>query len=199
MPEETQNKYMLYEVEFFPGGKTYSYISDKDSFSKGDIVIVNAGSNNHETTVRIVAKKEFTADSLSFPKEQLKHILRLANEQESHEFARLKKRKENELKKSLEKQKSEITYVSEGIQPDGSFIFSYEDYGVDSFDGMDIETTYILDAENTEKLRLYLSKKYVGSLESMLAQECGQDYRKKAAIELFEEAGVEYKHFSWIS
>lgn len=199
MPEETQNKYMLYEVEFFPGGKTYSYISDKDSFSKGDIVIVNAGSNNHETAVRIVAKKELTADSIRFPMEQIKHILRLANEQESQEFARLKKRKENELKKSLEKQKSEITYVSEGMQPDGSFIFSYEDYGVDSFDGMDIETTYILDAENTEKLRLYLSKKYMGSLESMLAQECGQDYRKKAAIELFEEAGVEYKHFSWIS
>lgn len=191
MPDETQNKYMLYEVEFLPGGKTYSYISDKGSFSKGDIVIVNAGSNNHETAVRIVAKKEFTADSIRFPMEQLKHILRLANEQESHEFVRLKKRKENELKKSLEKQKSEITYVSEGMQPDGSFVFSYEDYGVDSFDGMDIETTYILDAENTEKLRLYLSKKYVGSLESMLAQECGQDNRKKAAIELFEEAGIQ--------
>ena len=198
MSEKDQVEYALYDVEFVPGGKTYTYIAEKDVYSDGEIVVVNVGANNREAVVRIVAKKDFSTEGLSISSGCLKHILRVASGEERIEFATAKKH--TRIKKSAgEFTKGENLYVSEGIQPDGSFIFSYEDYGVDSFDGMDIETTYILDAENTEKLRLYLAKKHVGSLESMLAQECGYGYRKKAAIELFIEAGVNYKSSIWIS
>lgn len=50
-----------------------------------------------------------------------------------------------------------------------------------------------------KKLRAYLSASHTGSIECMIREECGRGYRKKALTELFEEAGVEYKYFTWIS
>ena len=195
-------KILLLDVEFSPGGKAYSFLTDEYDYDVGDLVVVPSGKNDTETTVRVVAKRQCDAGREPFPVDRMKRILRRANEDEVTNFIKTERQKTKKVsakENSERKIKERSTYVAEGLQPDGSFVFSYEDYGVDSFDGMDIETTYILDAENTEKLRLYLSKKYVGSLESMLAQECGQDYRKKAAIELFEEAGIKYKSSCWIS
>ena len=195
-------KILLLDVEFSPGGKAYSFLTDEYDYDVGDLVVVPSGKNDTETTVRVVAKRQCDAGREPFPVDRMKRILRRANEDEVTNFIKTERQETKKVsakENSERKIKERSTYVAEGLQPDGSFVFSYEDYGVDSFDGMDIETTYILDAENTEKLRLYLSKKYVGSLESMLAQECGQDYRKKAAIELFEEAGIKYKSSCWIS
>lgn len=77
--------------------------------------------------------------------------------------------------------------------------FSPFESGKNIMDGMDYEITYELNPENTKKLHEYLSVKHNGGLEHMIIQECGPGYRKKALVELFEEAGVEYNHFSWIS
>ena len=199
MNQENVAKINVVDVVFASGGRQYSFIADSDSYGVGDIVVVSVGKNNQETVGRIVTKKSLQKNELPLPLEKMKHVLRQANGQEKTDFDKAKTRRMKRPEEAQKVVKEEASYVSEGMQPDGSFIFSYEDYGGDSFDGMDIETTYILDAENTEKLRLYLSKKYVGSLESMLAQECGQDYRKKAAKELFEEAGIKYKSSCWIS
>ena len=199
MNQENMTKINIVDVEFTAGGKQYSFIADSDSYSAGDVVVVSVGKNNQEAIARIVTKKRLQISELPFPFERMKQVLRQANEEEKSGFANAKTGRPKVAKEAPKVVRDEVPYVTEGMQPDGSFIFSYEDYGVEDFDGMDIETTYIIDAENTEKLRQYLSRKYVGSLESMLAQECGYGYRKKAAIELFEEAGIKYKSTCWIS
>ena len=73
------------------------------------------------------------------------------------------------------------------------------DYGSELFGGMDVEVIYKLDPDETEKLRAFLAERYVGSIESMLMQECGQNFMKRGPMELFEEAGVKYEKFVWIS
>ena len=200
MLDQCNKESTKFMVEFVPRGKNYSYISEVDSFSEGDIVIVRAGKDNHESPVRIVSKKRCLVDDLPFPLERMKHILRQATEDEIVSFKQSRPAKPKKKVKKTEKETNkEEPYVSEGMQPDGSLVFSYADYGVESFGGMDYEVTYRLDAMNTEKLREFLSKKYSGSLMYMIEQECGQDFRKKGPEELFEEVNVEFAHFVWIS
>ena len=201
MSDQTNKEVTLLMVEFVPGGRTYSYISESDSFSEGDIVVVRAGKDNHESTVRIVSKECCPVDDLPFPLERIKHVLRRATENEIAAFKQSRPAKPKKKTKQTEKEVyKEEPYISEGTQPDGSLVLSYADYGVESFGSMDYEVTYKLDPANTEKLREYLSKRHTGSsIESLIEQECGGDYRKKGPMELFKEAGVAFTHFVWIS
>lgn len=196
-----QSKNLVYNVEFTPGGKTYSYVADDEVFNIGDMVIVCAGKDNHETVVRIVAKKSSSDAGLFFPDEKLKHILRHADEKERATFPKLKSLKAE--KKSFDdyvaQEENSQPYETDGLQPDGSLVVSYADYGSEFFGGMDVEVIYKLDPRETEKLRAFLSEKYVGSIESMLMQECGQNFMKRGPMELFEEVGVKYEKFVWIS
>lgn len=201
MSDQTNIEIILFMVEFVPGGKTYGYLADSDSFSEGDIVVVCAGKDNHESAVRIVSKERCLVDDLAFPRERMKHILRRATEDEIAAFKQSRPAKPKKKTKQTENEVyKEEPYINEGLQPDGSLVLSYADYGVESFGGMDYEVTYKLNPANTEKLREYLSKRHTGScIESLIEQECGSDYRKKGPMELFKEAGVEFTHFVWIS
>ena len=192
---------LICDVEFTPGGETYSYVADDESFNVGDMVIVCAGNDNHETVVRIVSKKSSCDVGLSVPAEKLKHILHHADEKERATFPKSKAPKAK--KKSHPDYGTQETnsrpYETDGLQPDGSLVVSYADYGSEFFGGMDVEVIYKLDADDAEKLRIFLSKKYVGSIEAMLMEECGRNFMKKGPMELFEEAGVKYEKFVWIN
>lgn len=190
-----QHSFVLYDVIFTPGGKRYSYLAEED-YAVGDFVVVPVGQTGREAVVQIVERRTNQDENGV----QLKKILRRANEAEVASFGKVtshKPKKTKEQKYTGDTPKNSSIY--EGFQEDGSFVFSYEDYGVDFYDGADVEVIYKLDAENAEKLRMFLGKKYVGGLEYMLVQECGSDYRKKAPTELFDEAGVKYESFTWIS
>ena len=192
---------IIYNVQFKPKGKSYSYISDEDSFNVGDVVIVCAGKDNHEAAVRIVSKKSPCDADLSVPVEKLKRILRAANEEERVVFAKAKKTNAKKPSRSsrVEQEQNNRPYETDGLQPDGSLVVSYADYGSEFFGGMDVEVIYKLDPGEIEKLRAFLSEKHVGSIESMLMQECGQNFMKRGPMELFEEAGVKYEKFVWVS
>ena len=192
---------IIYNVQFTPKGKTYSYISDENSFNVGDVVIVCAGKDNHEATVRIVSKNSSCDPETSVPVEKLKRILRVADEEERVAFV---KTKETNAKKPfrsshVEPEQNNRPYETDGVQPDGSLVVSYADYGSEFFGGLDVEVIYKLDPVETEKLRAFLAERHVGSIESMLMQECGQNFMKRGPMELFEEAGVKYEKFVWIS
>ena len=195
------SKMIIYNVQFTPKGKPYSYISDDDSLNVGDVVIVCAGKDNHEAAVRIVSKRPSCDAESSVPVGELKRILRAANEEERVAFAKTKK---PEIKKSANAghtapEQNNRPYETDGLQPDGSLVVSYADYGSEFFGGMDVEVIYKLDPDETEKLRAFLAERYVGSIESMLIQECGQNFMKRGPMELFEEAGVKYERFVWIN
>ena len=192
------DKKAICDVEFHPGGRSYSYIAEEGRYSVGELVVVYAGKDNHEATVRIVGKKPYDSATLSIPADQMKRILRLASEEEKSAFAKSHhpKSKKKDIFYDYNKNISnDGPYVAEGLQLDGSFVISYSD----SYDGMDVEVTYNLDPKNTDKLCAFLSKRYKGSLESMLIQECGYGYREKGLSELFDEIGLKYGHFTWIS
>ena len=196
-----KNNMIIYNVQFTPNGKPYSYISEEDSFNVGDVVIVCAGKDNHEAAVRIVSKRPSCDEESSVPVEKLKRILRLADEEERVAFAKAKKPK---IKKSANSnhtapEQNNRPYEMDGLQPDGSLVVSYADYGSEFFGGMDVEVIYKLDPGEAEKLRAFLAERHVGSIESMLMQECGQNFMKRGPMELFEEAGVKYEKFVWIS
>ena len=97
-----------------------------------------------------------------------------------------------------EKGQSDRPYDTDGLQTDGSFVVSYYDAASDFYGG-DVEVIYKLNPENAKLPQDYLAKKYVGSLESMVLQECGQNCMKKGPTELFEEIGLKYERFVWIS
>ncbi len=204
MQNISNGRYELCDVEFLPGGRTYSYLAEAGCYSVGDLVVVCAGRDNHEATVRIAAKRPFEEADLSVPTANLKTILRLANEKEQEQFAKPHKPKAKKAKKQSGKApkqdiEADPPYIADGLQPDGSLIISYSDYNVEIYGGEDIEVVYILDPPDVAKLHAYLAQKYSGSIESMLLEECGSNYLKKGPTELFEEAGVKYERFVWIS
>ncbi len=198
MSDSPNAKLKLCDVEFYPGGRTYSYFAEEGRYSVGDLVVVNAGKDNHEATVRIVVQKPYDPSTSQISVDQMKRILRFASEEEKSAFAKPhhpKPKKKDRPYDCSKDTSNDSPYVAEGLQSDGSFIVSYSD----SYDGMDVEVTYNLDSENTEKLRSFLSERYKGSLESMLIQACGYGYREKGLSELFDEIGLKYGHFTWIS
>jgi len=209
VPSSSESKKVLLEVEFSPGGKHYSYLADSDAYATGDYVVVLAGKDNHEATVRIVGVRDLSQEESTNLSAALKCVLRHANEKEIEEFskplgfkrkkkAKTPKHKKADLKYSYNEPEPARPYETEGLQSDGSLIVSYYDSASDFYGG-DVEVIYKLDPENTELLREYLSRKYYGSVESMFYQECGQNCMKKGPTELFEEIGVKYERFVWVS
>ena len=53
------DKLELCDVEFYPGGRTYSYLAESDGYSIGDLVVVLACKDNHDATVMIVANNPY--------------------------------------------------------------------------------------------------------------------------------------------
>ena len=63
-------------VVFEEGGQTYCYLADDDDYCEGDLVIVPAGSDNHEAVVRIESIEYHPDTEAPFPIDKAKHILR---------------------------------------------------------------------------------------------------------------------------
>ena len=63
-------------VEFSDGGKHYYYLADSDDYKAGDLVVVPAGSGNHEAVVRIVSIEHYQPDDAPYPAGRTRHILR---------------------------------------------------------------------------------------------------------------------------
>lgn len=204
MVDSSEDTNVICEVEFSQGGKRYSYLAEKDAFPVGDYVVVHAGKDNHEATVRIVIIRPRSSEDKTSLSGALKHVLRSANEKEIQTFSKpVKKKAKSKPKKTSKKDnycgtENSRPYETDGLQADGSFVISYYDAGSDFYGG-DVEVIYKLDPDNTRLLKDYLAKKYVGSIESMVSQECGQNCMKKGPTELFEEIGLKYERFVWIS
>ncbi len=88
--KRTASDYIFCDVEFEPGGKTYCYLADDDSFKVGDTVLVPAGSDNHEALVRIVDKNYYSTENAPFPVEKAKYIIKRIDEDEIEDYLDLK-------------------------------------------------------------------------------------------------------------
>ena len=75
-PKRRQSDLAFCSVEFEDGGRTYTYIADRDDYSVGDLVVVPVGRQNREKVVRIVSIDYRQRDAAPFPIEKVKHILR---------------------------------------------------------------------------------------------------------------------------
>lgn len=74
-------------VEFLDGGsKTYYYRTEDDSLEEGDEVVVPAGKDNHLAIAEIVDVEYFLPDSVPFPLEKTKMILRRCTEEDYGEI-----------------------------------------------------------------------------------------------------------------
>ncbi len=51
---------------FEEGGRTYCYLADNDDYCEGDLAVVPAGSDNHETIVRIESIEYHSGDEAPF-------------------------------------------------------------------------------------------------------------------------------------
>lgn len=67
-------------VVFEDGGRKYCYLSD-DEYEAGDLVIVPAGSDNHEAVVRIGSVEYHPAEEALFPLDKIKHVIRRFDEE----------------------------------------------------------------------------------------------------------------------
>ena len=88
--KRTSSDYIFCDVEFEPGGKTYCYLTDDDSYEVGDTVLVPAGHDNHEALVRIVDKNYYSSEEAPFPVEKAKHIIKRIDEDEIDDYLDLK-------------------------------------------------------------------------------------------------------------
>ena len=85
-PKRTTSDYIFCDVEFDPGGKTYCYLADDDSYEVGDTVLVPAGHDNHEALVRIVDKNYYSKENAPFPVDKAKWIIKRIDEDEIDEY-----------------------------------------------------------------------------------------------------------------
>ena len=81
---------------------------------------------------------------------------------------------------------------------EGLFL-SYEDYDVECFGGADYECSYSLDKDNTEKFERVLRASHKGTLEEMILEKFGKYMEKESLYAFFEEHGIEFDLFTWIS
>ena len=68
------------------GSKTYYYRTEDDSLEEGDEVVVPAGKDNHLTIAEIVDVEYFPPESVPFPLEKTKMILRRCTEEDYQEL-----------------------------------------------------------------------------------------------------------------
>lgn len=71
-----KSDYIYCSVSFSGGYKTYYYITDDDSIEVGDLVIVPAGRDNHETVVEVEEIEYFSEEDVPLPIEKTKRIIR---------------------------------------------------------------------------------------------------------------------------
>lgn len=71
-----QSDFVFCNVEFEDGGWTYCYLADSDEYCEGDLVVVPAGSDNHEAVVRIESIEYHSAEDAPFPIEKPKRIIK---------------------------------------------------------------------------------------------------------------------------
>ena len=71
-----KSDYIYCSVSFRGGYKTYYYITDDDSIEVGDLVIVPAGRDNHETVVEVEEIEYFSEEDVPLPIEKTKRIIR---------------------------------------------------------------------------------------------------------------------------
>lgn len=71
-----QSDYIFCNVVFEDGGRTYCYLADSDAYCEGDLVVVPAGSDNHEAVVRIESIEYHSTEEAPFPIEKTKRIIR---------------------------------------------------------------------------------------------------------------------------
>lgn len=67
-------------VEFGDGGKSYYYLTEDDTLSAGDLVVVPVGKDDGTAVVKIVDIEYFPADKVPFPLDKVKSILRKCTE-----------------------------------------------------------------------------------------------------------------------
>ncbi len=80
----------------------------------------------------------------------------------------------------------------------GNVTISYEDYGSPS--GFDYECTYKLDSGNAGKLNDYLrSIGREGTLREMIAQEFGEELKRKSFSAELDRQSIKYERFIWES
>lgn len=84
--KRTSKDFIFCDVEFEPGGKTYCYLADDDSYEVGDTVLVPAGHDNHEALVRIVDKNYYSSENAPFPVDKAKHIIKRIDEDEIDDY-----------------------------------------------------------------------------------------------------------------
>lgn len=84
--KRTSTDYIFCDVEFEPGGKTYCYLADDDTYEVGDTVLVPAGHDNHEALVRIVDKNYYSKENAPFPVDKAKWIIKRIDEDEIDEY-----------------------------------------------------------------------------------------------------------------
>lgn len=68
--------YIFCSVEFQEDGKSYYYLTEDDTLSIGDLVLVPVGKNGHSAIVQIVNIEYFSEDKVPFPLDKIKRIIR---------------------------------------------------------------------------------------------------------------------------
>ena len=83
--------------------------------------------------------------------------------------------------------------------PDKSVSLIVEDYKVESFGGMDCETTYTLSEENYKKLRKVLNIADDQAAGPILRQVLGDYFDTGKFKKICKENSIEFDLFIWIS
>ncbi len=71
-----RSEYIFCSVVFHEGYKSYYYLTDDDTIEIGDLVLVPAGKDNHETVVEVVRIEYFSKETVPLPIEKTKRIIR---------------------------------------------------------------------------------------------------------------------------
>lgn len=82
---------------------------------------------------------------------------------------------------------------------DKSVSLMVEDYNVESFGGMDYETTYTLSQENYKKLREVLNITNDQAAGPILREVLGDYFDTGKFKKICKENNIEYERFIWIS
>lgn len=188
-----KRQYIICDVEFYPGGKTYCYIADDDSYNVDDMVLVPAGKDNHEAVVKIVAKNVYAAKDSPFPTDKTKHIICHVDEDDLDKYKNVVSKPE-----VIETENGALGSIYLEEQEDGSLKITQADYNVSFYGGMDVEAIYTLDKENVQKLKERLRRNHKGNLENMMVEEFGRCFEKKSFSKFCEENGIENEPFVWI-
>ena len=77
-----RNTYRYVSVRFYSGGQTYAYRTEDRSIAPGDRVMVPAGISNEPKLVTVVSVGDYSEETVPFPVEKTKSVLRKATSQD---------------------------------------------------------------------------------------------------------------------